>query len=117
MPPVTSATAATWVTVCHLDVVPRGGGVAALVDGRQIAVFRTDEDQLHALDNRDPFTGANVLSRGIVGTHDGVVTVASPLRKQRFALASGACLDAPEVAVAVHDVRAVDDHVQVRPTP
>lgn len=115
MPPVTSAPT-TWTTVCHVDAVPRGGGVAALVDGRQVAVFRTDDDRLHALDNRDPFTRANVLARGIVGAHGGVATVASPLRKQRFDLATGACLDAPEVVVAVHDVRLVDDHVEVRLT-
>lgn len=111
-----SATATTWTTVCHLDAIPRGGGVAALVDGRQVAVFRTDDDLLHALDGRDPFTGANVLARGIVGAHGGVPTVASPLRKQRFDLGTGTCLDAPEVRVAVHDVRVVDGHVEVRPT-
>ncbi len=115
MPPTVVTT--TWTVVCHLDRVPRGGGVAALVDGRQLAVFRTDDDQLHVLDNRDPFTGTHVLARGIVGAHGDVATVASPLRKQRFDLATGACLDHPDVAVAVHDVRLVDDHVEVRPTP
>ncbi len=116
MPAVPSATATTWATVCDLDAIPRGGGVAALVGGRQVAVFRTDDDRLHALDNRDPFTGANVLARGIVGAHDGVPTVASPLRKQRFDLATGACLDTSDVAVVAHDVRLVDDHVEVRLT-
>lgn len=114
MSAVPFATATTWTRICHLDAIPRGGGVAALVDGRQVAVLRTDDDGLHALDNRDPFTGANVLARGIVGSHGGVATVASPLRKQCFDLATGTCLDDPGVAVATHDVQLVDDHVEVR---
>lgn len=106
-----------WVRVCRLDDVPRGGGVAALVDGHQVAVFRTDDDHLHALDNHDPFTGANVLSRGIVGANGAVATVASPLRKHRFDLTTGTCLDDPGVVVAVHEVRLVDDVVEIRPRP
>lgn len=113
--PAPAAAATDWFTVCRLDQVPAGGGVAALVGDRQVAVFRTDDDAVHVLDNRDPFTGANVLARGIVGAHGGVATVASPLRKQRFDLVSGACLDVPDVAVAVHEVRVVDDLVEVRP--
>lgn len=103
-----------WAPVCPLDRLPRGGGVAAMVDGWQVAILRTDDGAVHAIDNRDPFTHANVLSRGIVGTRQGVATVASPLRKQRFALDSGRCLDDPAVAVVVHEVRLADGWVQVR---
>lgn len=103
----------TTTTVCRLDDVPRGGGIAALVDGHQVALLRTDDDVVHALDNRDPFTGANVLARGIVGTHHGTATVASPLRKQRFELATGRCLDDEDVRVRVHRVEVVDGRVVV----
>lgn len=106
-----------WLGICRVDRVPRGGGVAALVHGRQVALFRTDDDRWHALDNRDPFTGANVLSRGIVGTHGTAATVASPLRKQRFELETGTCLDDATVAVAVHEVRVVHGVVELRPRP
>lgn len=109
--------ATDWVHVCRADALPRGGGVAALVAGRQVALLRTDDDRWFALDNRDPFTGANVLSRGIVGGHGTTPTVASPLRKQRFDLVTGACLDDPDVAVAVHEVRVIDDAVELRLTP
>ena len=110
----TTATTTTTTTVCRLDDIPRGGGIAALVGGHQVALLRTDDGAVHALDNRDPFTGANVLARGIVGTHHDTITVASPLRKQRFALATGQCLDDEAVRVAVHHVEVADDHVQVR---
>ena len=45
-------------------------GVCALVDGRQIAVFRM-ADAIYALDNLDPASEANVLSRGILGDVQG----------------------------------------------
>ena len=32
-----------WETVCHIDDILPYSGVAALVEGRQIAVFRTDD--------------------------------------------------------------------------
>ncbi|MFC9846508.1 nitrite reductase small subunit NirD [Streptomyces sp. NPDC060223] len=96
-----------WFTVCELSLLTPGRGVAALLpDGRQVAVFRDRAGRTYAVDNRDPFTGAAVLSRGLTGTHQGRAFVASPLLKQRFDLESGQCLDDPEVRVAVYEVRA-----------
>lgn len=95
-----------WFTVCDLSALVPGRGVAALLpDGRQAALFRDREDRLYAVDNRDPFTGAAVLSRGLTGTHRGRPFVASPLLKQRFDLAGGQCLDDESVRVAVYAVR------------
>ncbi|MFG3012466.1 nitrite reductase small subunit NirD [Streptomyces cinerochromogenes] len=97
----------TWFTVCDLSMLVPGRGVAALLpDGRQVAVFRDRTDRLYAIDNRDPFTGAAVLSRGLTGTHEGRPFVASPLLKQRFDLGSGQCLDDEEVRVTAYEVRA-----------
>ncbi|MFG3099224.1 nitrite reductase small subunit NirD [Streptomyces sp. NPDC048182] len=99
--------AESWFTVCGLDALIPGRGVAALLpDGRQAAVFRDRADRLYAVDNRDPFTGAAVLSRGLTGTHRGRPFVASPLLKQRFDLLSGECLDDASVRVAAYRVRA-----------
>ncbi|MFJ8659043.1 nitrite reductase small subunit NirD [Streptomyces sp. NPDC093795] len=95
-----------WVTVCEESRLTPGRGVAALLpDGRQVAVFRDRSGRLYAIDNRDPFSGAQVLSRGLVGSADGRPFVASPLLKQRFDLETGQCLDDDEVAVAVYPVR------------
>ncbi|MFF7973366.1 nitrite reductase small subunit NirD [Streptomyces sp. NPDC007905] len=97
-----------WFTVCDLHRLAPGRGVAALLpDGRQVAVFRDRSDRLYAIDNRDPFTGAAVLSRGLTGSHQGRPFVASPLLKQRFELETGQCLDDESVRVPTYDVRSV----------
>jgi nitrite reductase (NADH) small subunit len=102
-----------WTDVCDYDELLPERGVAALVAGRQVAVFRTFDGMLHALDNRDPYSGAYVLARGIVGTRGDAPTVASPIFKQTFDLRTGACLTDPAVQVPTHAVRRVDGVVQV----
>ncbi|MFJ5259609.1 nitrite reductase small subunit NirD [Streptomyces sp. NPDC088387] len=95
-----------WVTVCDLGVLLPGRGVAALLPGgRQVALFLDRSGRLYGIDNRDPFGGAAVLSRGLTGTYEGRPFVASPLLKQRFDLETGSCLDEPGVAVRVYTVR------------
>lgn len=98
-----------WIRICDYEALQPERGVCALVNGRQVAVFRTYDGTLHALDNLDPFSGAYVLSRGIVGTRKGEPTVASPLHKQVFSLVSGVCLDEQDVSVPVYPVRVADD--------
>lgn len=92
-----------WVAVAPVDRVPAERGVAALVGGEPVALFRIGDEVL-AIDHVEPFTGAPVLARGLVGSADSgvngdVVYVASPLHKQRFDLRTGACLDDPAVRV------------------
>ncbi|MDX3531898.1 nitrite reductase small subunit NirD [Streptomyces sp. ID05-39B] len=96
-----------WFTVCDLSLLVPGRGVAALLpDGRQVALFRDRAGELYAVDNRDPFSGAAVLSRGLTGSVQGRPFVASPLLKQRFDLRSGQCLDDDTVGVTTYEVRA-----------
>ncbi|WEH41923.1 nitrite reductase small subunit NirD [Streptomyces sp. AM 2-1-1] len=95
-----------WFTLCERSLLTPGRGVAALLpDGRQVAVFLDRAGRVYAIDNRDPFTGAYVLSRGLIGSADGRPFVASPLLKQRFDLATGSCLDDDEVAVEAFTLR------------
>ena len=82
-----------WTAVCHLaDLVPERGA-AALVEGVQVAVVRLVDDTVLAVQNLDPFCGAHVLSRGIVGSRGDAPALASPMYKQVFDLRTGACLD------------------------
>jgi nitrite reductase (NADH) small subunit len=102
-----------WREICPLQRLPVERGVAALLDGEQVAVFLTATGRLHAVSNQDPFTGAMVLSRGIVGTRQDRDTVASPLHKQVFDLETGQCLDDPSIMLAVHDIRVHGGIVEV----
>ncbi|GAA2697442.1 MULTISPECIES: nitrite reductase small subunit NirD [Actinosynnema] len=100
--------------VCELSALQPERGVAALLpDGTQVALFLTSDGELHALGNVDPFSGAAVLSRGIVGDRGGVPVVISPLYKQAFELSTGKCLDDPSVLVASYPVSVVDGVVRV----
>lgn len=106
-------TRSCWADVCALDDLIPDRGVCALVDSEQVAVFRLSGDEVYALSNHDPFSRANVLSRGIVGSRGEVPKVASPMYKQSFDLRTGQCLDDLEVTVPVHAARVVDGRVQV----
>ncbi|MGP3947537.1 nitrite reductase small subunit NirD [Streptomyces sp. 7N604] len=97
-----------WFAVCDLAHLTPGRGVAALLpDGRQVALFLDRAGTAYAVGNQDPFTGAYVLSRGLLGrTAEGRPFVASPLLKQRFDLETGRCLDDESVSVPAYAVRA-----------
>jgi len=99
--------------VCEYDVLLPERGVAALLGDVQIALFRTHDGEVFALGNQDPFSGANVMSRGIVGSRGDVPTVASPMFKQVFDLRTGSCLDDPSVSLPVYQVDVVDGQVTV----
>jgi nitrite reductase (NADH) small subunit len=101
-----------WTVACAYDHLIPGRGVAVLLDdGSQAALFRLPDGSLHAVGNIDPFSGAAVLSRGLVGDRGGAPMVQSPIKKQAFALETGVCLDDPEVAIPVYSVRATGDGV------
>ncbi|GGO23834.1 nitrite reductase small subunit [Microbispora rosea subsp. aerata] len=110
---MTATRAGEWIPVCsYTDLLPERGA-AVLVGGRQAAIFRTFDGALYALGNLDPFSGAQVMSRGIVGTRNGEPTVASPMHKQVFSLVTGVCLDDPSVALPTYPIRVTDGTVEV----
>jgi nitrite reductase (NADH) small subunit len=102
-----------WTPVCPYSRLEPERGLAALLHGVQVALFRLIDGEVYAIDNRDPIAGAYVMSRGIVGTRGGVPVVASPLFKQAYDLRTGACLDVPGIAVPTFAVRCRDGLVQV----
>ena len=102
-----------WVDVCPAGDLVDERGVCALVHGRQVAVFRTSPGELFAVGNADPFSGANVISRGIVGSRGDAPKVASPMYKQSFDLRTGECLDVAGVSVPTFPVRVAGGRVEV----
>lgn len=103
-----------WTTACRYDfLIPNRGVGVLLRDGSQVALFRLDDGALHAVGNIDPFCGAAVMSRGIVGDRDGRSIVQSPIKKQAFALDDGVCLDHPDITLPVYPTRVTEGHVEI----
>ena len=67
---------------------------------------------LYAIDNHDPFSQANVLSRGIVGDLKGRDVVASPIYKHHFDLNTGECLE-DDTKIPVYQIRENGGKVEV----
>ena len=97
-----------WTAVCALAEIVPNTGVNALLGGQQVAVFHVVADgaaRVFAIANYDPNCEAAVLSRGLVGSIGEQIVVASPIYKQHFNLETGACLEAPQHAVATWPAR------------
>ncbi|MBJ3815022.1 nitrite reductase small subunit NirD [Shimwellia pseudoproteus] len=104
-----------WTTVCPLNDILPATGVCALVGDQQVAVFRPYADErVYAISNIDPFFDASVLSRGIIAEHQDALWVASPLKKQRFRLTDGRCMEDESHSVAHFEARVQDGKVQIR---
>lgn len=104
-----------WVNICQLDDILPATGVCALLGSEQVAIFRPrHDDQLFAISNIDPFFRASVLSRGIIAEHNGDLWVASPLKKQRFRLRDGVCMEDETFSVTHFDVRVKGGQVQLK---
>src|SRR5258708_6041980 len=104
---------APWHAVCALEDILPEGGAAALVEGKEVAVFRV-RDAVFAIGNYDPASDTNVLSRGIVGDIGGEVVVASPIYKQHFSLITGRCLEEPRFTVPAYMAEVRNGRIWVR---
>jgi nitrite reductase (NADH) small subunit len=84
-----------------------------LIAERQVALFRLDDSEVYAVDHIDPKTSAPVIARGIVGSKGERCTVASPLLKQVYDLATGECLSEPGPALTTYRTRIVAGFVEI----
>lgn len=105
---------AAWHPVCSLEDIWPNMGVCALVEDRQIAIFRLQDNVLYAIDNHDPHSDANVLSRGIVGDLAGEHVVASPIYKHHYQLRTGQCVEDAGIRLNTYPVELRDGAVWVR---
>lgn len=106
------------VRVCSLRDLEVERGRAALVGTEQVALFLLRDGSVHAVSNLDPYSGAHVISRGIVGTRGDAATIASPMHKQVFDLRTGECLDTlgkPARRLTVWGVQVVGDDLYLLP--
>ncbi|TDN92690.1 nitrite reductase small subunit NirD [Microbacterium sp. BK668] len=106
-----------WARVCGMADLEVERGRAALLGDVQVALFLMHDGRVHAVSNLDPYSGANVIARGIVGTRQDAPTVASPMYKQVFDLRTGVCLDTQgkePAALAVWPVAVRDGDVYLK---
>jgi nitrite reductase (NADH) small subunit len=106
-------TASGWHRVCAIDELEPAWGEAALVGGKQVALFRTTPDEVLAVSQQDPATLSNVMARGIVGSRGSRPTIASPLHKEVYDLETGECFTNPELRLASYATRLVDGYLEV----
>lgn len=115
--------AAPWTVVAMAEDVPFDRGIAVLVDSVPVAVFRLSpvaefDEEWHAVSHVDPVAHAPVMARGLIGSSDQngdlIATIASPLNKLRYALATGIGLDGDSHRLRVFELLVTDGTVLVR---
>ena len=104
-----------WVNICKIAAILPATGVCALLGNQQVAVFRPYADnQVFAISNIDPFFESSGLSRGLIADPPGELWVASPLKKQRFRLRDGLCMEDESHSIPHYEVRVKDGQVQLK---
>ncbi len=103
-----------WFDICSKEDLQPDSGICALVEDKQVAIFYLPkQQQLYAIDNYDPFSKANLLSRGLIGDIKGEPMVASPLHKQHYNLKTGQCFDDENVTIKTYGIRLQEDRVEI----
>ena len=107
-----------WVDICSLSDIPPNTGVCADLEGKQVAIFHlktsSSDSQVKAVSNFDPFSRANILSRGLITETGDNHFVASPLLKQQFCLTTGHCELDRSMNIDTYQVRIAGDLVQLK---
>lgn len=126
----TTASIVDMVPICPVSALAVERGAAALLpDGTQIGLFLLEDGSVHAVQQHDPYSGTNILSRGLVGSHlipgedgaEGVIvpTLSSPMYKQVWNLDTGEVIDAGganALPIDVFDAEVRDGRVHVAAT-
>ncbi len=107
-----------WAPVGRVDDFLEDGGAAVRHGGLQVAVFRfARRGEWYATQNACPYTGDNVLARGLLGSQAGEPKVACPMHKETFSLATGAGLSNPSLEIATFPVEVRGERVYVKLPP
>ena len=98
-----------WLNVCALDEIPVRGARRFLTSSGEVAVFRTRDQDVYAIDNLCPHK-QGPLSEGIV--HDTAVTC--PLHNWIIDLQSGEARGADTGCVKTYPPKIVEGRVLVK---
>lgn len=108
---IETAAASGWLRVCTLDEIPRSGARVVVTAAGNVAVFRTAEDRVFALDDRCPHKGGP-LSQGIVFGDQ----VACPLHGWVIALDTGQARPPDTGCTSRYPVRVDDGEIYLAVT-
>lgn len=101
-----------WTEIGSVADIPRRGARCVRIPGAQIAVFRTMDDAIFAIENRCAHKGGP-LSEGIV--HEASVTC--PLHNWVYDLATGKALGADVGSVRTYATNVIDGRIYLRLEP
>lgn len=99
-----------WIDIGSVTDIPRRGARCVKTPNGKIAIFRTMEDQVFAIDDECPHKGGP-LSNGIV--HGAFVTC--PLHNWVFSLETGEAQGADDGRVATTPLRVEDGRILISP--
>lgn len=103
-----------WFKAARTEDFPVNGGACVRFGDLQIAVFNfTRRNEWYACQNQCPHKMQMILSRGMIGSHEGEPKVACPFHKKTFSLRSGDCLNAEEKSIKVYPVKIEDGFVHI----
>jgi nitrite reductase (NADH) small subunit len=100
----------TWIAIGSLSDIPRRGARCVNTPTGRIAVFRTAEDSVFAIEDKCPHKGGP-LSQGIV--HGAAVTC--PLHNWVISLETGKALGADEGSVRTIPIKREGDTLLIAP--
>lgn len=101
-----------WLEVGTVADIPRLGARVVKTPGTNIAIFRTADDEIFALEDRCPHKDGP-LSQGIVHGR----SVACPLHNQVFHLDSGMGADPDDGCARSIPVKLADGRIYILPKP
>jgi nitrite reductase (NADH) small subunit len=103
-----------WHKAIKANEVPDNGGVAVLIDGKQIAIFNfTVKGEWYACQNLCPHKQEMALARGLIGDLNGEPKIACPFHKKAFSLESGSCLNDEICSIDVYPVKIEEDFIYI----
>ncbi len=105
-----------WRRVCLFGDLEPARGIAVLVGGRRLAVFRSLGGRLHCLADRTMPTGTR-LSAGRLAEIGGSPTVIFRDSRQRVDARTGICVTDPALTTRAYPARAIGGVVEVAIPP
>jgi nitrite reductase (NADH) small subunit len=111
---VTPSDVKVWFKAAPVSAFPKDGGACVKYKDLQIAVFNFERlNSWYACQNLSPEKEEMVLSRGMIGDHNGTPKVACPLHKKTFSLENGENLNGDLAPIAIYPVKIEGENVYI----